>query len=217
MNAAASREQQERHPAAVPHGHGCLQVCPFTTKAAKALKTFSPDPALPSSSDSIFAALLLAKFPQHCHSHCQEQLPKWQSIIRAAAQATGCLHCCQSGTDAFVCMHRDRQELGRCRCIAALGACLELVPEEDLDFPWPAIAAKQAVDWRMQPVPEPAVNGNYLTWTSDCSKLAQVDPCAERFHTLVLFNLMQNIISHCIRLCKQLHHLLLATWQVCNA
>ena len=71
-------------------------------------------------------------------------------------------------------MHdRGRQELSRCRCIAALAACLEALPEQDLDFPWPAVAAKKKPGWKNQQA-DPAADENYFTWTNDCSKLAQV-------------------------------------------
>ena len=137
----------------------------------------------------------------------------------AAAQATAdWSHRC-SGTDASLCRHRDRQELARCRCIAALGACLELVPQEDLDFPWPAIAAKKAPGWRMQSEADadPAVNENYLTWTSDCSKIAQVDSHAEGFMHLLCSTSCRTEHSDCIRLCIQLRHPLLSDRQFCNA
>lgn len=62
--------------------------------------------------------------------------------------------------------------MSRCRCIAALAACLELVPQEDLDFPWPAAApTKKVPGWARA---DPVVEENYLTWMIDCSKLAQV-------------------------------------------
>ncbi|DBA81851.1 TPA: hypothetical protein ACH3X1_007570 [Trebouxia sp. C0004] len=54
------------------------------------------------------------------------------------------------------------------RCIAALAACMELYSEEELDFPWPAknkLAVANGHD-----------NGgqNYLSWTHEYSKAAQV-------------------------------------------
>lgn len=70
-----------------------------------------------------------------------------------------------------VCVIRARREWDRCRCIAALAACLDLVPQEDLDFPWPAVAAKKVPGWA---IAAPVVEENYLTWTTDCSRLAQV-------------------------------------------
>ena len=73
-----------------------------------------------------------------------------------------------------VCASRGRQKLSRCRCIAALAACLDLVPQEDLDFPWPPVAAKKVPGWKLGPVAEPVVEENYFSWTTDCSKLAQV-------------------------------------------
>ena len=73
-----------------------------------------------------------------------------------------------------MCASRGRRELSRCRCIAALAACLDLVPQEDVDFPWPPVAAKKVPGWKMKPVAEPVVEENYLSWTTDCSKLAQV-------------------------------------------
>ena len=78
----------------------------------------------------------------------------------------GCIH-----VTAMVMQFRGRREISRCRCIAALAACLDLVPQQDLDFPWPA---KKVPGWRVGPAADPVVEENYLTWTSDCSKLAQV-------------------------------------------
>ena len=84
-------------------------------------------------------------------------------------------------------MDRERPELSRCRCIAALAACLELVPEEELDFPWPAPTPRRVPGWNRKPVADPVVDENYLTWTTDCSKLAQVGiislhPCPSGSH-----------------------------------
>ena len=76
--------------------------------------------------------------------------------------------------DGVACASRGRRELSRCRCIAALSACLDLVPQEDLDFPWPPVATKKVPGWKMGPVADPVVEENYLLWTTDCSKLAQV-------------------------------------------
>ena len=55
-----------------------------------------------------------------------------------------------------------------------MSACLDLVPQEDLDFPWPPVAAKKVPGWKLGPVADPVVEENYLSWTTDCSKLAQV-------------------------------------------
>ena len=76
----------------------------------------------------------------------------------------------------FVVMHvlcRGRQEMSSCRCIAALAACLYRLPQQEVDFPWPA---KKVLGWRVGPAADPVVEENYLAWTSDCSKLAQVAP-----------------------------------------
>lgn len=89
-----------------------------------------------------------------------------------------------------VCASRGRRELSRCRCIAALAACLDLVPQEDLDFPWPPVAAKKVPGWKMGPVAEPVVQENYLSWTTDCSKLAQV---AIQRHSLCAFSELSGI------------------------
>lgn len=66
-------------------------------------------------------------------------------------------------------LYRNRQEVSKCRCVAALSACLELLPERDIEFPWaPNQNSKQGKGVT------PAVEENYLTWTTECGKQAQV-------------------------------------------
>lgn len=66
---------------------------------------------------------------------------------------------------------RERQELSRCRCIAAWSACLETLPLEDIDIPW---APKQASSSKLGG-DAGAVGQNYLTWSMEYSKHVQVN------------------------------------------
>ena len=75
--------------------------------------------------------------------------------------------------DAFVL--RGRQPVSRCRCIAALAACLQLVPEKDVDFPWLPVAASQLPGCKTGPLADKHQDlPEYLTWTLECCKHAQV-------------------------------------------
>lgn len=59
---------------------------------------------------------------------------------------------------------RRRHEVSGCKCIAALSACLDALPEGDIQFPW--LANKKDND--------AGAKENYLTWTNECGKTAQV-------------------------------------------
>jgi len=72
--------------------------------------------------------------------------------------------------------HRERQELSRCRCIAAWSACLETLPVEEIDIAW---APKQASSSKLGGNGDGdagAVGQNYLTWSMEYSKHVQVNP-----------------------------------------
>lgn len=66
--------------------------------------------------------------------------------------------------------------MSKCRCITAWSACLEVLPEEDIDFSW---APDQTTS--KQQTEADVVDENYLTWSTDCGKQAQV-----HFKTLLL-------------------------------
>ena len=131
-----------------------------------------------------------ANFSAAATAYLQCRLLRCSFVKHECSSASNAAYTLASMTSATLChtvsicaraLHcRERSELSRCRCIAALCACLGLVEEEELDWPWPAVSAKNtgpylAPGWRLQQsVAEPVVEENYLTWTNDCARLAQV-------------------------------------------
>lgn len=67
------------------------------------------------------------------------------------------------------------------------------MPEEDLDFPWLAAAASKVPGCKIGAPAEPEVQADYLTWTLECCKHAQV---VTRFPPLTCTMLEQAAYSH---------------------
>lgn len=92
-------------------------------------------------------------------------------------------------------LYRSSLEVSNCQCITAWSACLEVLPEEDIDFPW---GPNQTTS--KQQTEADVVDENYLTWSVDCGKHAQVDmlkpSAAHMLHNCGWYNCMLDGRQH---------------------